>query len=491
MGSLGKRFDLSKLAVASVLAYWVVLSFVGTASVLPVAAQGIELTKGPYLQNATQASVNVCWETNEIHSGAVMYGKTLEYGSIALTKGRAKDHCVSLTGLEPYTRYYYQVWGSEKELFSGGTFKTLAGPEGRISFVAWGDNRTNHPIHRRLVGLIKEAAPDFVINVGDLVENGSRKSDWDTFFDVERELLVDVPLYPTLGNHEQNSYLYFALFDLPGTERWYSFDSGPAHFIALDVAFSDYKPGSEQYDWLEQDLRQTTRPWKIVYLHYPPYSFTPFRGSELPVREALTPLFEKYGVQLAFSGHNHHYQRNLVNGVTYIVTGGGGAPLHPVGWGVGTQYAEETYEFVKLSIDGGVLTSTVVSLDGTQFDPFVLSLPTKVEEQKALVLGMSAPVIPQAAVVPEELAGVSRAPNSAVSISLIESVSCIRCHDPFRLDNRTLLLYGWDFHRPLIVAGGFALILAALMMVLSGRHLFPNLRTRRRPVNDASGAAHS
>jgi hypothetical protein len=57
-------------------------------------------------------------------------------------------------------------------------------------------------------------------------------------------------------------------------------------------------------------------------VHHPPYS-AGYQGSSKDVRAAFSPLFERYGVQLVLSGHDHDYQRSVpIGGVTYVVTGG-------------------------------------------------------------------------------------------------------------------------------------------------------------------------
>ncbi|MBI2862062.1 MAG: metallophosphoesterase family protein [Chloroflexi bacterium] len=475
MGSFLRGSDFTKPLLAAIAA-WLIASFgLGVIWAAPSAreAQAIQITRGPYLQDVTPDSALVCWEADAPHSGAVFYGSTANYGSVASTETADKSHCVRLPDLASYALYHYQVWGEGTALSPDATFRTLAGKEqDSINFVAWGDVRTNHPIHRQLAGLVEEAAPDFVINVGDMVESGRRMSDWDVFFDVERELLASAPLYPALGNHEEDSPLYFSLFTLPGNERWYSFDSGPAHLVALDVLFSAFGPGSEQYAWLERDLRETTRPWKIVFLHYPPYSFSQSRGGVPAVKEALAPLFEKYGVQFVLSGHDHYYQRNVVNGVTYIVTGGGGAPLHIPATSPWTLYTEQTYQFLKVSIKGDLLTSTGVRLDGSYFDPFSLRLITP-EGEGIGPLQTPMVVVPAATQLP---------------IGLIETWSCRRCHDPFRLDNLRLLAYGWEFHHWFIVGGGLALAFIILTLAAISRGL--HLKAKRGTGDDTPGKAH-
>jgi len=127
-----------------------------------------------------------------------------------------------------------------------------------------------------------------------------------------------------------NAQSFYDFFDLPGTERWYSFEYGNAAFRALDTdtQYASYAPGSEQYMWLEATLRQyADKTWKFVFFHNPPYS-TGAHGSDLTVRSYLQPLFERYHVNVVINGHDHDYERSVANGVTYIVTGGFGAPLY-------------------------------------------------------------------------------------------------------------------------------------------------------------------
>lgn len=440
--------------------------------------------------------------------------------------------------------------GDGAAISAEASFRTLAGPEQKsINFVAWGDNRTNHPIHRQVADRVALANPDFVLNTGDLVEIGTRLADWNAFFDAERNLLANAPLYPSLGNHEGDGAMYTSVFALPNNERWYSFDSGPVHVVALDVITSAYTPGSAQYAWLEQDLQQTTRPWKIAYFHYPPYGFSTVHGSNLAVRSALSPLFERYGVQLVFNGHIHYYQRNVANGVTYVVTGGGGAPLYPLGTSQWTRYTEQTYHFVKVSVDGGTLTATGVRLDGTQFDAFTLAVPTPPVSPTpttpppsptptASLLAPTpttappspAPSTPPspptfagrfsflpfmsgtgapAAIASQQTVGTVASLDSSVPPvapprrSPLEEANCLRCHQPFRLDNGVLLRYGWEYHIGTILPIGAPLFSFALGSVLvlarRGRRRVPRLPRfpvlhwlfgRRRATSDRAKDCH-
>ncbi len=94
-------------------------------------------------------------------------------------------------------------------------------------------------------------------------------------------------------------------------------------------------------------------------------------GLELYVQQALSPLFERFGVDVVFSSHYHNYERNEVNGVTYVVTGGGGAPLYQMQEKIATQAAFAlAYHFVLLRMEGDRLEATVFSVEGDVLDQF-------------------------------------------------------------------------------------------------------------------------
>ena len=281
--------------------------------------------------------------------------------------------CWMLVGnVKPDTLYHYRVESGGAPLGEGATFRTAAGADQtRFTFVVFGDTRTQHRFHRAVVERIVAVKPDFVLHTGDLVAKGSSLHQWETFFEIERELMARAPFFPALGNHERDNSRYFDLFYLPGNERWYAFDYGNARFICLQVdGLAGFGPQSEQYAWLEEALVANTQPWLFVYFHVPPYSSVR-DDLEDDVRQALPPLFERYGVDVVFNGHQHNYERNEVNGVTYIVSAGGGAPLYRMQKREPTQAAFAlAYHFVLLEIDGNHLKATVISNEGEVLDAF-------------------------------------------------------------------------------------------------------------------------
>jgi hypothetical protein len=333
---------------------------------------------GPYLQSVTTDSVTVAWRTAGTSQGEIVYGGTSEYNFSTVDDVIGKQHHVTLSNLQPDTKYHYRLISGDVPLTEDLTFHTAPGPEKKtLSFVVYGDTQAHPDIHRAIINQARSLTPDLALHVGDLVNVGRDETAWDEFFWIEKELIAYVPLFPTLGNHELQSKHYFERFFLPGNERWYSFTYGPAFFICLQIdGFMKLDDVSEQYQWLEQTLTKNIQPWLFVYFHKPTYSSEYEGPNEAYIRSRLTPLFEQHGVQLVFSGHNHNYQRSQVNGITYVITGGGGGDLsdrikqdeHLLRYYVG-------YHLVLINIEGDELNAIALTPEGAIIDRFEIHLP--------------------------------------------------------------------------------------------------------------------
>ena len=158
----------------------------------------------------------------------------------------------------------------------------------------------------------------------------------------------------------------------PGsTKRYYSFDWGDAHFVALDseLYFGDEGGSAEQQKaFLERDLAATGKRLKIAVLHRSPYGSSRHGGDE-SVRDNLEPLFARHGVDLVFAGHDHVYERMVpIRGVTYVVSGGGGRGLYPAGKGRLTACSRSAHHAVLVRVEGGRLSLEATEPDGTVFD---------------------------------------------------------------------------------------------------------------------------
>ncbi len=291
--------------------------------------------KGLYLQNVTQDSIVIMWETDTTTGSRVDYGIAAPDEYFVEDATEVTIHEVQLTGLTPNTTYYYTVtWGESTSVTS--TFTTAPATPRSFRFVVYGDSRDFPADHTAVVQGIINSEPEFVLHTGDLVSDGMTKSLWGTeFFTPARDLMINTPLYPVLGDNENNASWFYDFLSLPDNgsttdpERWHAFTYGNVRFIGLDTNVN-YSSGSDQYNWLEAELQSSeykSADWHIVYFHHPPYTAGSEYSDDEDVQTHLVPLFEQYGVDMVLNGHTHAYERYFDNGIYYIVTGGGGADL--------------------------------------------------------------------------------------------------------------------------------------------------------------------
>jgi len=327
------------------------LALAGFAATCSLTAQD-KLAGGPYVINVTQRSATVAWV---VDSGAAVLsigGKAVK-SSPALHVEKAQ-----FTGLQAGTKYDYEIPGHPE---ATGSFQTAPTPGSAFQFVAYGDTRTRDDVHRKVVeAILKYSLPDFIVQTGDMVPDGSDSSFWPTFFGIERQLLRKAPYFPALGNHERNDSFFYEFF---GGKAYYSFNWGNAHFTILDSDIPNVAATAaardafwaEETRWLEEDLKRSQNAeYRFVVAHHPPMTAVAKRQGDNPHMTALMPMFEKYKVTAAIFGHDHNYQHYLKNGVHYIITGGGGAPLYDVDTPPAdiTQKVISTENFVVFKVDG-------------------------------------------------------------------------------------------------------------------------------------------
>ncbi len=338
--------------------------------------------RGPYLQNAQPRSVTIMWEADAVPAHVIVRGRAGERRIAVPARGRQE---LVVDGLEPGTRYRYQVVVGTAE--AAGELVTAPEPGAAVplTFAVFGDTRAGTEVHRGLVERIRGEVPDFILGTGDLVDEGNNRAQWQTFFDVERPLLRDNVLFPALGNHDRQGRgrtadNFRSFFSLPENgsepEQVYAFTWGPARFLILDSNSHSFAL-TDQTAWLERELaaaRQDPRLRQIfVVMHHPPYSIS-LHGGQRDLRERWTPLFERYGVTAVFSGHDHCYQRAEVGGVRYFVSGGGGASLYPRGRHPSrvdldaVQRFERVSHFLRVHVIGDLVEVTAVRADGTPIE---------------------------------------------------------------------------------------------------------------------------
>jgi len=346
----------------------------------------------PYLQFPTKTSITIMWETSSPTTSLVKFGTKLPLEQQATSDGTNLIHEVTLENLEARTKYFYQV---ESKTDSGGvlqsgvlTFQTAVAETDPFSFCVIGDTQKNPRITAKVMRLIWERRPHFLMHLGDVVDNGPDKKEWvDELFKPSIDLLCRVPVLPTIGNHEKNHEHYYKYFSLPKPEYFYRYSYGNADFFVLDSNKS-LLPQSEQYLWLDRELAASKAAWKFVYHHHPAFSSddndygdTWVGTSNLGDKNArsIVSLYEKHNVDIVFNGHVHVYERTLPiragkvdrnKGIIYVTSGGGGGSLENFAPTPSWFKAEirSDYHFCQVAILGNRLNLKAFDHEGRLFD---------------------------------------------------------------------------------------------------------------------------
>jgi Calcineurin-like phosphoesterase/Purple acid Phosphatase, N-terminal domain len=327
--------------------------------------------RAPYLQCATPTSISIVWRTlKPLTSPLVRYGSasgTLDRiaEGTAITLRRlaeegerdrplysapigTRQYEARITGLTPDARFFYGVFEGESRLTADdGTyfFRTLPATGTQRNCLFWivGDSGTGQQksktVHHAMRDWLKDKnlELDLYTHVGDMAYNNGKDLEFtDNFFKVYDETLRQTVCFPALGNHEGHSSNgnmqigpYFDGYICPsegqsggepsGTEAYYSYNFGRAHFIALNSHDADRRTGAAMARWLKEDLdkvQPAQTDWVLAYWHHPPYTKGSHNSDKevqlVEMRKYIIPILDSHGVDLAFTGHSHIYERSML-----------------------------------------------------------------------------------------------------------------------------------------------------------------------------------
>jgi len=329
-------------------------------------------------------------------------------------------HKVTVTGLEPYTDYYFVVGGSggySKEL----KFRTIPEDLNSITFVVGGDTRQGalgFPEGRNTISkLMAKHDPYFVIHVGDYIERAFEASEWKELTDHIQDAWItstgySIPIVPVIGNHEvgrtaapegdytapeggfyefevasEDARLYYQFLNIPDPKLWYSLDIVPyLRFFGLNSeTYTDPTMAeTEQYDWFKNSLIDAQGvTWKIAGFHRPPFAEYGGQGRSTN----FWPLFDAYHVDVTVSGHEHFYARShplnlgltdgsyvaFEKGTVNVTPGGWGAPLsteYPRWWNACGPISE--YNFTVFDVSPTALHVTAINDNNSAIDEFTI-----------------------------------------------------------------------------------------------------------------------
>jgi hypothetical protein len=376
-------------------------------------------TRGPFLQSATATSQTLVWHTPAAASTIVEYGPTPDLGWRYESATPTNVHVATLTGLAPDTRYWYRALSG-----AGGrtgqspltAFRTLR-ISGGLSFACLADIGSGTADQFAVARVLRGLSPDLVLMPGDLVYTRFVPELLDFhYFSIYDAQMRTCPFFVTAGNHDvlygSPQYFYDAYWmptnsaspaehaaESTTPESYYSFDHGDAHFVGLyaPLLYSTVhvEPTSAQIRWLEADLAASNKPWKFAFLHVPLFTSNGHRTDDYnyngildceELRAVLLPIFQRYGVQVVFSGHAHVYERfTPVQGVCQIVDGLGGGPAYGL-----TQLDSASAQFwvrphcVFVRVEGDGLELEAIDSGGMTFDRmFLQRVPPPVKPRTA------------------------------------------------------------------------------------------------------------
>ncbi|MBU2700520.1 hypothetical protein Ga0466249_001612 [Sporomusaceae bacterium BoRhaA] len=386
-------------------------------------------------------TMTVTWRTNkEVKNCAIEYqevhGKTstvivepraLKSAATDKIQGEANLYSVTLHDLKPGTKYLYRIRNDNNQWTDYSSFTTESSEtlkNNKFKFIVFGDSQSGNaevpnytPFHLTLTNAF-QANPDasFFINMGDLVEKGQDYQHWNNWFSATKGVIDKIPDMVVQGNHEtynaedwnstKPEYFVqqFNVFQ-NGPEglkgQTYSYNYGKVHFVVLDSQYEEESEDAEghidqnkerdmlkmQAQWLKADLdANRDAVFTLAFFHKTPYYNKGIRSNVL-LKEAFTPVFDEYHVDMVFNGHDHATSRTFpiyhdtfvqspTQGTVYYVTGRSGAKyyadLTQKVWDAKFFDPQDMPDYQTVELNGQKFTVKAFKQDGTLVDTYVI-----------------------------------------------------------------------------------------------------------------------
>jgi hypothetical protein len=234
-----------------------------------------------------------------------------------------------------------------------------------------------------LVEKIAQEKPDAVQMSGDVPYKGTDPADYANYRDETKSWRdQNLRIYPALGNHELSGGAdkgvenwWNAFPELRGM-RWYSVALGDRIALIQLDSNSDLIPGSKQILWLRTQLAALppSVDFVMISLHHPPVADIQTRlhvdhnprPNEIALRDFLSQTAPTlHAAIVVTAGHIHNYERTQLDGVTYLVSGGGGAEPYPVERTAPDLYQDPSFpnfHYVRFELEGDQLKATMFRL---------------------------------------------------------------------------------------------------------------------------------
>ena len=305
------------------------------------------LTSGPYLQSLSTTSVIIAWRTSAADTGKVSVGTSSSSLPLKFSTATSTvDPQVTVTGLTPNTKYFYEIATSKSTLKTGLSFTTApqTGSAKPTRMLFLGECGTGLQQQTDVITAMRKyqtttgRAADLIMIAGDAAyETGTDAEYGSTFFGPYNTDLRTAALFTAIGNHDSSSTCtgsvctggYFTRMATPRTGEsggvasnsaaYYSLDYGNIHVVVLDSFLSDRTATGAMLTWLKADLKAINKgvtKWLVAMFHHSPYS----KGAAdcdanqnmIDMRANAMPLLEDYGVDLVVTGHSKSYERTML-----------------------------------------------------------------------------------------------------------------------------------------------------------------------------------
>ncbi|MBW8017754.1 MAG: hypothetical protein FVQ82_16390 [Planctomycetes bacterium] len=345
----------------------------------------------PYLLDVTEDSAVVAFHLNEPSSAIVKVFDDDQVKEFA-SDGESESHFIKVTGLKEGSTYDFQVicgQGAIETSKEDGSFQIKTAPRlGKFfSFAVYGDPRPGDTLasrgHKSVIAQVIEHEPAFCLVLGDMVDDGTKTDFWENFFQIESDLLRRSAIYTVMGDNDYagGDGLYSKYFPKLA-KGYYKFDWGGVQFFALRAwdtrgqqSRHEIDSESQQVRWLESELAKEEvqkAPFRVVFVHDPVYIS---RGKSAEIlRRVWAPIFQKYNVDVVFASW-HMYERSNFEGITYIISGGGGAEIiwmdkNP---SFHSQAEARRNHFCRVDVESDTMTIRAIATDGTVLDAITLT----------------------------------------------------------------------------------------------------------------------
>jgi hypothetical protein len=275
-------------------------------------------------------------------------------------------HAIQLTGLSPNTKYSYVVHAGTATASGDFTTAPDAAAAGNtpFTFAVVGDTR-NRTDWQTVASAILAKNPAFIVQTGDNdADRTNSDQSWRDYYATAADLFAHVPVFAAQGNHDtvpDYSTFNLAPQSSSGSDIYYAFVYGNAGFVAID----GNSASSAQTGWVQGALNTLSGGPLFAFQHQPLYSCG-IHGSSTSMQNTYQSLFESSHVTTNYTGHDH----DLIywaptNGVNYVVSGGGGSTLYPLG-GCSGPYSSSSLGFMLVTVNGASVTEAFYDETGAQ-----------------------------------------------------------------------------------------------------------------------------